>query len=567
MANLVYGGFLAPIPIRRPWALLAVLWLAALVLAFSGLGDVPLRDWDEAIVARVALELSRKPWPDLLLPTYLGDPYLNKPPGLHWLMAAAFDLWRRLGAVGSDALPPEWLVRLVPAALSSLIVPLVALVQLQLRPRNPLAAVCTATIALTLLPLARGGRLAMLDGAQLCAMTTLWLGLLMARPQRRAAARGGLLTGLAGSALLLLKAPVLLPVLGTGLVLRWLDRDLTFRAWRVVGLGLLVGLAPALIWHGWHLLQRGDGALIMWGHQGLVRITNTVEGHDGGPFLPLLEVLEGGWPWLPLWPLGLAQAWRQRRQREGRWSLGLSLATALMVLPIQTQLHWYSLLLWPPFCLVCGPPLAGLLDASPRRPCGRCIPWVWCLLGTALVSISLLALTGVVPVPPDLIARRWLALPAGLGLLGGGLLLCRSGPRQRRRGLILLTAGWWLSLLLLFRSPLWNWELNENWPVQPVAALAAPIPSEAGATAVYLRGEEGERPSLHWYAQRRVRTLPKNGAADLPSVFVLIQRQGDDRQPADGASIQLGDGMICRLDGPRQQPWQRWLCINPAAAG
>ncbi len=560
---------MVPIPIRRPWVLLAVLWLAALALAFARLGNVPLRDWDEAIVARVALELSQKPWPEVLLPTYLGDPYLNKPPGLHWLMAAGFDLWRRLGGAGIEALPPEWLVRLVPAALSSLIVPLVALIQLQLRPRNPLAAVCTAAIALTLLPLARGGRLAMLDGVQLCAMTALWLGLLMAGPQRRAAARGGLMAGMAGSVLLLLKAPVLLPVLATGLVLRWLDRDLACRAWRVVGLGLLVGLIPALIWHGWHLLQRGDGALIMWGHQGLVRITDTLEGHDGGPFLPLLEVLEGGWPWLPLWPLGLAQAWRQRRQPEGRWSLGLSLATALMVLPIQTQLPWYSVLLWPPFCLVCGPPLAGLLNASPRPRSVQGIAWFWCLLGTALVAISLLSLAGLVPVPPDLRAQRLLPLPAGLGLLGGGLLLCRSGARHRRGGLILLTAGWWFSLALLFRSPLWNWELNENWPVRPVAALAltAPSPSGPAAAAVYLRGEDGSRPSLHWYSQRKVQTLPDQASADLPARFVLIQREEDGPQPADQASIQLGNGAICRLDGPPQEPWQRWLCINPAAAG
>jgi 4-amino-4-deoxy-L-arabinose transferase-like glycosyltransferase len=307
----------------------------------------------------------------------------------------------------------------------------------------------------------------------------------------------------------------------------------------------------------------------MWGHQGLGRVTRTVEGHDGGPFLPLLEVLEGGWPWLPLWPLGLARAWRERQERHGRWSLGLSLATAVMVLPIQTQLPWYSLLLWPPFCLICGPALAGLLAAPTRPRAGQRIPWFWCLLGTALVAISLLALGAAVPVPPALRSHPLLPLPAGLGLLGGGLLLCRSAAPQRRRGLVLLTAGWWLSLVLLFRSPLWNWELNENWPVRPVAelALAAPTRSEPAPAAIYLGGVDGERPSLYWYTQRRVRNLPDSAAADLPNRFLLIQREHGDPPSAGEVSIQLSNGAFCRLENPGRQQWNRWLCVNPSGAG
>ena len=44
-------------PDAAPWIALAVLGLAAAVLALIGLGDLPLRDFDEATVARVALEL------------------------------------------------------------------------------------------------------------------------------------------------------------------------------------------------------------------------------------------------------------------------------------------------------------------------------------------------------------------------------------------------------------------------------------------------------------------------------------------------------------------------------
>ena len=183
--------------------------LENVALNMLGLWHAPLRDWDEALVARVALELSNTPWPHWLLPTQWGEPYLNKPPGVHALIAALITLWRQCSGANPEALPPEWVVRLAPALGSSLLSPLLALVQWQLRPGQRRDALWTAVISLTLLPLARHGHLAMLDGVQLSAMATLWLGLLLAKPtQPWLLASGGLLAGLAGSALLLLKAPV-----------------------------------------------------------------------------------------------------------------------------------------------------------------------------------------------------------------------------------------------------------------------------------------------------------------------------------------------------------------------
>ncbi len=559
-----------PRPSRSAFrALLLALWAVALVLLLSGLDTLPLRDWDEAIVARVALETSRTPWPDKLLPTFWGSSYLNKPPGLHWLIAGCIQLWRILSGEAT-ARPPEWVVRLVPALLSSLIVPLVGLLQKRLRPAAPGVALCSAAIALTLMPLARHGRLAMLDGTQLSAMALFWLGLLLADSRQRALA-GGVIAGLAGSALLLLKAPVLLPVLGTGLLLRWLDRDLPASGWRWLGAGLLLGLLPGLGWHGWHLLQRGGDALLMWGGQGLSRLTTAVERHHGSPIDPLMEVLEGGWPWLPLWPFGLALAWRERQSQAGRWSLGLTLATAALVLPMQTQLPWYSLLLWPPFCLICGPALARLVGVRrPRGGLGR-IPWFWTLLGGMLLLAVLLA-PGL-PIPPMLLRWRWLLLPAGLGLLVGGVLLSRPPPQRRRLGLMLLLAGWSLSLWLFFLSPFWNWELNEHGSVLPAAALAREAPEPA--PGIYMEGEEGRRPSLRWYAEREILRLPDDPGDVLPRDFRLLRRRGQvepeggatahDRNPelATLPRILRLQHATCRLEARGEDGWQRWRCITP----
>lgn len=488
------------------------LWCLAILLAITGLGQLPLRDWDESIVARVALETSGRPWPDLLFPLYWGEPYLNKPPGLHLLIAAAIGLWRWNGGLEPAALPPEWLLRLGPALLSSSVVPLVGLVQARLRPNQPAVALATSAMALTLLPLARHGRLVMLDGAQLAAILVIWWAVLTPHQQRPSLGLHGALMGLGTSALLLLKAPLAVPILGGTLALRALDRELKGRHWLWLLAGLAVGLLPGLAWHGAHGLVRGAGALEMWAAQGFARVHQGLEGHSGGVLMPITEVLEGGWPWLALWPGALGLAWRDRHHRAGRWCLGTTAITAALVLPLRTQLPWYSQLLWPPFLLTCGPVLVWLVNRESRlKPAwarvAQNVPAFWALLGALL---CLFGMAGIVTDHPAIGPLAPVAAVGGGGLLvGGGLLLARGEP-QRKTGMILLVAGLWGALLLLMNSSYWLWELNETWPVRAVAQVVR----EASGEPAHLFELE-ERPSLNWYAGRRLQPLPPDGLAAL----------------------------------------------------
>ena len=474
------------------------LWLLALLLALIQLGAVPLRDWDEGIVARVALELSQRPWPDWLLPTYLGSPYLNKPPGMHLLIAFLIRLWHQVTGPNLT-LPPEWLIRLAPAVASSLLLPLLALVQRRLRPAEPRAALATAVICLTLLPLVRHGRLAMLDGSQLSAMALVWLGLLLADRSSRASLNGGVWAGLGGSALLLLKAPVAPVTLAVALLLRWLDRDLDRRAWTLLLGGLVIGLLPGLAWHGWSWWVRGNDALVMWGPQGIARFTSTLENHAGGPLVPLMQILQGGWPWLPLWPGSLLLAWRQRRQRAGRWALGLTLASLLMVFPVATQLPWYSLLIWPPFAITCGPKLAQLwpktTDSNAAAARGdRRIGWIWLGLGVLMLAGTAISFTGLAS---NLSPLRWLLLAAGLALIAGsGLGLASPGSSWRRWAGTALVCGWCTGLALLMASPIWNWELNEQPPLDRRLLAGRLLPGEWDVTDT----KNMQRPSYVWYS-------------------------------------------------------------------
>ena len=516
-------------PVKK-WNLeraLVVLWLLAGALTLTGLGQLPLRDWDEGIVARVALEASQRPWPDALFPFYWGDPYLNKPPGLHLLIAAAIRLWRAISGSSLDTLPPEWVLRLVPGLLSSTVVPLVGLVQARLRPQQPAVALASAAMALTLLPLARHGRLVMLDGCQLAAILLIWWAVLTPDHRKGPLWLSGGVMGLGASALLLLKAPLAVPMVGATLALRAFDRELSRKEWCWLLGGLTIGCLPGLAWHGAHAWLRGADALQMWGSQGFARVHQQVEGNGGGPLVPLTEMLEGGWPWLTLWPSGLGLAWRQRSTRAGRWCLGTTAITAALVLPLGTQLPWYSLLLWPPVVLCCGPVLVWLVDRQPAlKPPGaaitRKVPAFWVLLGALLSAgaVGMLA-TGQ---PSALQPLGAVAGAGGFGLLvGGGLLLARH-QQGRTAGVLVLVAGLWGALLMLMAGPLWLWELNERWAVGPVVqAMGRSFPP----ASIHL-WELEERPSLNWYAGRRVSPIRKKELQKLePRPTLLISASPD----------------------------------------
>ena len=272
-----------------------------------------------------------------LLPTLWGKPYLNKAPGLHSLIALVISTTTQ-----PDQLPSEWSVRLAPAVLSCMVVPLGGWLQWVLRPGDRSSTLATSVILLTLLPVARHGRLAMLDGTQLTTMAVLWLALLQLTGSRYSALWGGV-AGLMASAMLLLKAPLLVPaVVAGGLALAW---GLEWKSWNnhaAALSGMLLGLTPGVGWHLWHAHIRGGQALWLWGGDGAGRVLlDAGEGSDLGWRVPVIEVLEGGWPWLPLLPFALIWAWRWRQSRWGRWSLACMLTLAGAILPLRTQLPWY----------------------------------------------------------------------------------------------------------------------------------------------------------------------------------------------------------------------------------
>ena len=147
-------------------------------------------------------------------------------------------------------------------------------------------------------------------------------------------------------------------------------------------IGMLLGLAPGIGWHLWHAHIRGSQALWLWGGDGAGRVLlDAGEGSDLGWRVPVIEVLEGlalAAAAAPRPDLGLALP----SEPLGPLVAGLPAHLAGAILPLRTQLPWYSHLSGCP-SLSCAPLLVWLVERpfcsksapeSPIPPSGGC----WC---------------------------------------------------------------------------------------------------------------------------------------------------------------------------------------------
>ncbi|MGC9503855.1 ArnT family glycosyltransferase [Baaleninema sp.] len=472
----------------RAWGV--ALLLAALLLFGIHLGDVPLRDWDEGTVAQVAREIWRYPqsW---LYPTLHGAPYTNKPPLMHGFIALAY----QFGGVS------EAMARLPGALLTAVSVPLVYGIGRELWPRRSMA-VFSALVYLTWLPVVRHGRLAMLDGAILCFWTLLVWWTLRSRRDLRYT----LGVGFAFGAICLTKGVMLAVLLGAIVVafLRW-DTPRLLRSPWLWG-GLVLGTVPAAAWYVAQVHLYGisflEGNLLF---QSAERVWTSVENNGGPPWYYLGELLKYGLPWLVFVPYGLKLAWGDRVLSWAKlllvWS-GLYFAAISLM---GTKLPWYILPLYPALALLCGAAIdrfwcesavTGMLDDKPKP-----YPKLW------LASFSLLAVAGWGA--SAVLARQYFADTATVdanlvvALLSVAMTMTLAALLTWRRDaqvILVLVWGLYLSLLLFVTSSQWVWELNEDYPVKPVAAMVR----QGTDTRPIYTSHPYSRPSLDFYADQPV---------------------------------------------------------------
>lgn len=465
---------------HHEWLWLIGLLLGAMFLYGAALGNLPLRDWDEGTVAQVAKEIWQASPGDMgwLFPTLWGEPYWNKPPLIHNLIAIGYGLFG----------VSEFTTRLPGAMLTAISVPLLYCVGREIFPSRP-RAVLGALVYLTLLPVVRHGRLAMLDGAVLCFECLTILCILRTRRDWRWALGAGISLSLLG-----LTKGIMSLLVGT-IALLFLAWD-TPRLLKSVQLwlGLLCGSLPLL---AWYLSQwfHSPGDFLATGivAQSLQRIWSPVEGHQGKTWYYLLELMKYPWPWLIFMVGGLQQAWQNRNWGWAKLVLVWSTFYLVVVSSMMTKLPWYILPIYPALALAAGAQLAQVYEWPSFRPYPRF--WAVFLSLLSVVALGGCVYFGLVHTND----RSLLVIMAAIMVTTAVSTVLIY--RQDRQFLIMLFWGMYICLLLFVTSQHWIWELNEAYPVKPVAALIKiTVPSEQTIYTAF----DYERPSLNFYSERRV---------------------------------------------------------------
>jgi 4-amino-4-deoxy-L-arabinose transferase-like glycosyltransferase len=457
-----------------------VLLVAAVLLFTINLGQLPLRDWDEGTVAQVAREIWQAPAGSMrwLHPTLGGEPYHNKPPLMHLLIAWAYSL----GGVN------EWTTRIPGAILTAISVPLLYCIGREIF-RQRFCAIYSALIYLTMLPVVRHGRLAMLDGAVVCFFMLMMWCLLRSRRDLRYCLGVGICFGL-----ICLTKGMLGVLLGAVAVvfLFWDTPRMLTSAY--MWIGMLIGIIPVAFWYGaqwWEYGQTFTNVGMVG--QSLSRIWISVEEHSGPPWYYLLEILKYTWPWLLFLPSSLRLSWKNRNFSWAKLVLVWIVVYLIAISLMRTKLPWYVFPIYPSLALVMGAKLGEienlpLLSSYPR-------PWV-----IILAILAVIAAGGSIYFSWGTASKSDLQLifAAVAATMTLAAILAERGDTQFLR---VLFWGSYISLLLLMKSNYWVWELGERYPVKPVAAM---IQQETPpGTKIYTSNPEN-RPSLNFYSDRNI---------------------------------------------------------------
>ena len=305
--------------------------------------------------------------------------------------------------------------------------------------------------------------------------------------------------------MLLLKAPVIIPALFASLLpLIWENKSKKYFhnfSWS----WFFYGLIPGFAWHVWNFISYGSGAFWLWWGDGAGRVLfEKGSGSELGVLVPIIEILEGGWPWILLWPIGFLWACFSLNTRWGVWAFSTQIIILGSILPLKMQLPWYIHPFWLPFALVCGPPVSWLIRREENgyifgRKILRKIPYAFSLIGLCLFTFSLLLKSKILIFEEGYFYAIFFI---SLAWFVGGIFLSNSRKNIRKIGFIGLIFGSIIGLFFFVSSKFWLWEINENWDVRPVAELISDFPNQK----IFIRNSF-ERPSLNWYAGKQIKSF------------------------------------------------------------
>jgi 4-amino-4-deoxy-L-arabinose transferase-like glycosyltransferase len=256
--------------------------------------------------------------------------------------------------------------------------------------------------------------------------------------------------------------------------------------------GLLLGVIPAIAWYCLQYFHYGAQFLgISLGEQTFKRIWSPVSTISGPPWYYLLEIAKYSLPWLIFLPHGVKLAWANRHLSWGKLTLVWTGVYLLAISLMKTKLPWYVIPLYPGLSLLIGASLSKIWQKKQSA-------YFW---QVSLSFITLVCWLGsvyygfVAPVPQIDLALILLIVAISFTVASALIWL------RNRHFILIIGVGFYLALLLLFNSSHWLWELNNDFPVQPVATmLQEKIPS---LQKIYTN-HPYFRPSLEFYSDRVV---------------------------------------------------------------
>ncbi|MDJ0681664.1 MAG: glycosyltransferase family 39 protein [Xenococcaceae cyanobacterium MO_167.B52] len=466
-----------------------LLWIlglsgAALILYTYNLGELALRDWDEGIVAGVARNIWRGTenshvW---LYPTINYDqPYWNKPPLIHWLIAIAY------GWFGIS----EWTTRLPPAIISALSVPLLYKLAREILPTR-IGAIFSALVYLTLLPMVRHSRLAMLDGAIACwFILTIWCLL-----RSRNSSQYFLGVGIGFGLVCLTKGLMMGVLLGAiSLIFILWDAPKLLRS-GYLWFALILGTFPAIAWYIMQYWHYGEEFIaINLGQQTFSRIWESVGERSTPPWYYLLEILKYTFPWLLFLPGGIVIALKEKHSSWAKLVLVWSGIYLIAISSMVTKLPWYIIPFYPAWSLLVGANLAIIWQTKAFNSLQMRIIGIFVSLLALAIWLTYIFYNAI-NISRDPSLRLILAMLACTFTI-----VVISLWLKHRYFMIFLFLGLYSSLLLLFNSQLWVWELAEAFPVKPVAEV---IKQHTPDQQIVYTSYPYNRPALEFYSERVV---------------------------------------------------------------
>lgn len=495
---------------RRPGTALFLLLLCLLVL-LPGLDRLPVARMPELRVLLTAREMNDSG--DWLVPRFLGEERLRKPPVMYWLCAAAMRV-----ADGHETSPVAG--RLVGVLFATALV--LAIHRFGARLVGPRRAFLAAVIAASTLLFLHHARLAQTDFTFTFFIFLAGMAGYAAVTQPRHW-RWWLLMGAAMGAGFMVKGPaaMAIPALGllvyAGLTPRHRSRAI---AGRLV-MALLLCLAMALPWYLAILFKSGDPAAAIRQIQQEVD-SNYIEGHRKEPllfyFYTLPDVLL---PWGALLPFALWGMWRRARHHQGtRFLLCWFAATFVLLTFNSGRREHYTTLLFAQSVLALGW-YVGHVHRALRCRLRPVVGWLLvAMLALVALAGTATALTPAfrsgLPLLPCLVAGPLAALVAVLAL------------RRRTPSRSVAAIGLGLALLVVPYMTVLN-------PLKDGRSILAPFASDVlrrvpPGQAIHIAGPHAA--SLVFYLHRP---------------FVLCASPGDPL--SDAAS---GDAVV--LTGKRSRP-------------